>query len=76
MNYEMGIGSILDENLGLKVPIRRIIMSEQQRDIIVLMANKTIGELGHPIYSINGCQFTIYPDFGSDKPFYKQQEEI
>lgn len=77
MKYEIGIGKIYNLDLQTNVVKRTIVISEDQKNIILLFADKTIDKDGHPIYNINGCEFIINLHFIDDKPYYKQiQEEL
>lgn len=74
MKYSITIGKMYDIESGFDVPKRTIIISEEQREVILLFANKKIDKDGYPVYEINGCEFNMWADF-SDKPYYKQPNE-
>lgn len=44
-------------------PVKIMSISEEQRDILVLFAEKRIDKNCNPIYKIGLCEFTIQPDF-------------
>jgi hypothetical protein len=71
MNYEICIGKILNLELSVLVPKRTIIINEAQREIVLMFAEKRLDEDGHPIYKINGVEFTIHISFDNG-PYYKQ----
>lgn len=75
MNHEIQIGKMYDMQLHGYIPKRTIVISEEQKSILILFANKSIDKDGYPVYSINGCEFNISLSF-SDKPYYKQPHEL
>jgi len=75
MKYEMLIGKVYDISSQSIVPKRRILISEDQRNILVLFSNKRLNKLGYSIYNINGCEFEIQLSF-DDKPYFKQKVEL
>jgi len=73
MQYEICIGQMYYMENQMHAPKRTIIISEDQRNIIVLFADKSIDKDGYPIYTINGCEFKIQASF-EDRPYFKQKQ--
>jgi hypothetical protein len=74
MKHEVCIGKIYNLDIEMDVPKRKIVINEAQRNILIYFANKRIDENGHPIYTINGCDFEIVMHF-EDKPYFYQRHE-
>lgn len=63
MRYFICIGTVYDTSARENIPARKLGISEEQRDILLLFAEKRIDEKCNPIYKIGPCEFTIQPDF-------------
>lgn len=75
MNYFICIGKMWDMELKMEVAAKNLKISEDQKNILVLFAEKRIDEKCNPIYRIGECEFTIVPCFDTNIPYYMQQEQ-
>lgn len=62
MNYCICIGSVYDLNERSNVPAKKMSITKDQMDVLVLFAEKRIDKNCNPIYKIGACEFTIQPD--------------
>jgi len=46
-----------------QMPAKMLRITEEQREILLLFAEKRIDEKCNPVYKIGPCEFTIQPDF-------------
>lgn len=63
MRYLICIGIVYDTAKREYIPARQMSISEEQRDILLLFAEKRIDKECNPVYKIGPCEFTIQLDF-------------
>jgi hypothetical protein len=75
MNYEIRIGIRTSSENLLDEPVRIIVVSEDQRNILIHFAERTLNENGDTWYKIGACKFTISLHFGEEKYFKQPTNE-
>lgn len=63
MNYNICIGSMWNMDTRMNQPAKMLRITEDQKEILLLFAEKRIDKDCNPIYKIGLCEFTIQPDF-------------
>lgn len=63
MKYNICIGEMWNMEQRMTQPAKMMSISEEQRDILILFAEKRIDKNCNPVYQIGPCEFTIQPDF-------------
>lgn len=74
MNFEICIGKSWNMELKMECPAKVLKISEDQKNILILFAEKKIDKNCNPIYKIGECEFTLTLNF-DDKLYYMQKEE-
>jgi len=62
MTYNICIGEMLNMEQGMTQPAKMMHITEEQKEILLLFAEKRIDKNCNPIYKIGLCEFTIQPD--------------
>jgi hypothetical protein len=75
MNFEICIGKAWNMELKLDGPAKVLKISEDQKNILLLFAEKRIDKNCNPIYKIGECEFTITLSFDYENPYYMQKEK-
>lgn len=63
MTYNICIGEAWDMEQRATTPAKMMRITEEQRDIVLIFAEKRIDKNCNPVYKIGLCEFTIQPNF-------------
>lgn len=63
MTYNICIGEMWNMDQRMTQPAKMLRITEDQKEIILLFAEKRIDKNCNPIYKIGLCEFTIQPNF-------------
>lgn len=63
MTYNICIGKMWDIDQRMYIPEKKMRITEEQKEVVLLFAEKRIDEKCNPIYKIGLCEFTIEPNF-------------
>jgi len=63
MTYNICIGTTWNMDDRIQQPAKMLRITEEQKEIILLFAEKRIDKNCNPIYKIGECEFTIQPNF-------------